>query len=169
MKKGRRADGSRVRRPDSAALARPKTKFLLHGNGASRALLRDSLDGRSTFARVYRQREAMLTSDLGGDLSYAQRRLVAHAVRHSLAVDTAWHGLLQTGLLTSEGDLTGAMQAHERASAAERATLEKLGLHRIARDTSSLADLFRAAAIREEAKREEQRLTIEPPEADTDA
>jgi hypothetical protein len=42
----------RPKRPDSAKLARPKTKFLTHGGTG--ALLRDALDGRTRVAKECR-------------------------------------------------------------------------------------------------------------------
>ena len=67
-------------RPDAAGNARPRKVMIVHAlQGAS--ILRDPLDMRTKVGKAHRERCALLSADLGGDLSVAMATLVDQASR----------------------------------------------------------------------------------------
>src|SRR2546422_138900 len=97
-KRGYRPDGTRIKRPDAAALARPKVKYLIHG-GSGRSLLRDPLDRRTKVHRILVQRVAELRAHVGADITPPLARMVEQAARLSLLVDTAWAAVNREGVV----------------------------------------------------------------------
>ncbi len=131
----------RPKRPDSAALARPKVKFITHG-GAS-ALLRDSFDGRTRLARLYHERLLELQAHLGGDLSAPQKQIVDQAVRLGLAADIAWGAVLKDGVVNGSAT-TAAFETYVKATRDQRAALQLLGLERRSKPVQDIDDYLRA-------------------------
>ena len=124
QKPGYRRDGTRIKRPDAAALARPKKVHLIHG-GSGRSLLRDPLDRRTKVHRILVQRVA----ELRDVSSYALARMVEQAARLSLLVDTAW-AAVNREVVVRNGEATGAVEAYRRLASEERAVLALLDLER---------------------------------------
>ena len=86
------------------------------------------VDGRSNMARRFREITAEIENDLGGDLSEAQRHLVARAA--TLAI---WCEERETEL--AQGQDFDALQ-YSTVSNAMRRLLTDLGLKRVARDVT---------------------------------
>jgi hypothetical protein len=86
------------------------------------------VDGRSTMARRFREIVSGIEADLGGDLTEAQRALLARAA--TLAV---WAEEREAEL--AKGEEFDA-QAYATVANAMRRLLSDLGLHRVSRDVT---------------------------------
>lgn len=100
------------------------------------AVVLAGVDGRSLMARRFREIVTGIERDLGGDLTEAQKHLLARAA--TLAV---WSEARETEL--ANGDDFDAVQ-YATISNAMRRLLADLGLNRIARDVTDLADYISA-------------------------
>ena len=97
------------------------------------AIVLAGVDGRSMMARRFREITSTIESDLGGDLTEAQRHLVARA-----ATLACWCEERESEL--AQGQDFDALQ-YATVSNALRRLLSDLGLQRVARDvTPSLSD-----------------------------
>ena len=96
------------------------------------AIVLAGVDGRSMMARRFREITAGVESDLGGDLTEAQRHLVARA-----ATLACWCEERESEL--AQGQDFDALQ-YSTVSNALRRSLSDLGLERKARDVTSLQD-----------------------------
>lgn len=115
----------------------PLPQFATRKGTGSAVLL--GVDGRTAMARRFREIHANIESDLGGDLTEAQRHLVARAA--TLAI---WAEARETEL--AEGKDFDAGQYATIANAMRR-LLADLGLERRARDiTPSLSDYIAGKA-----------------------
>lgn len=126
----------RAKRPDSAALARPKRVAVTHGGRS--ALLHAPLDRRTRFGRLHRAQVDALCRHLGGDVTVAQARLVDQAVRLRLLSELAWSELLRGGAFTEAGDPRPALDAFRRLAGDERSLLALLGVERREQPVASL-------------------------------
>lgn len=111
---------------ESATAAKPLPSFTTRKGNASFALA--GVDGRSLMARRFREIFCGIESDLGGDLSEAQRHLVARAA--TLAI---WCEQREAEL--GEGGEFDA-GAYATIANALRRLLSDLGLERRARDVT---------------------------------
>lgn len=103
------------------------------------AIVLAGVDGRSMMARRFREITAGIESDLGGDLTEAQRHLVARA-----ATLACWCEERETEL--AQGQDFDALQ-YSTVSNALRRLLSDLGLQRVARDvTPDLQSYIRGRA-----------------------
>lgn len=96
------------------------------------------VDGRSNMARRFREITAEIENDLGGDLTEAQRHLVARAA--TLAI---WCEERESEL--AQGQDFDALQ-YATVSNALRRLLSDLGFQRVARDVTSLQDYIAGKA-----------------------
>ena len=102
------------------------------------AVVLAGVDGRSLMARRFREIVTGIEQDLGGDLSEAQKHLLARAA--TLAV---WSEARETDL--ANGIDFDAVQ-YATISNAMRRLLSDLGLERRARDVTSLSDYIAGKA-----------------------
>lgn len=103
------------------------------------AIVLAGVDGRSMMARRFREITAGIETDLGGDLTEAQRQLVARA-----ATLACWCEERESEL--AQGQEFDAAQYATIANALRR-LLSDLGLQRVARDvTPDLATYLRSKA-----------------------
>ncbi|MFN3824095.1 MAG: hypothetical protein ACK4RN_08965 [Pseudorhodobacter sp.] len=102
------------------------------------AVVLAGVDGRSMMARRFREITATIENDLGGDLSEAQRHLVARA-----ATLACWCEERETEL--AQGQAFDASQYATIANALRR-LLADIGLERKARDVTDLATYLRGKA-----------------------
>jgi hypothetical protein len=103
------------------------------------AIVLAGVDGRSMMARRFREITSTIESDLGGDLSEAQRHLVARA-----ATLACWCEERESEL--AQGQDFDALQ-YSTVSNALRRLLSDLGLQRVARDvTPDLQDYIAGRA-----------------------
>ena len=128
----------RQKRPDSAALAKPKKVHVIHG-GNSSALLRQPLDGRTVLGRMYKEHVAVLENHLGNDLTPPQARLVDQASRLALLSTIAWAELIEKGVF-QKGIPAPAVDTFIKASGQERDILKLLGLSAPAKQLPNLTD-----------------------------
>ncbi len=105
--------------------------------GTGRLMLA-GVDGRSNMARRFREITAEIENDLGGDLTEAQRHLVARAA--TLAI---WCEERETEL--AQGQDFDASQYATIANALRR-LLADLGLQRVARDVTDLQSYLQSRA-----------------------
>lgn len=122
-----RVNGTRVKRPDSRALAIPKRAFVRHGGGS--ALLRAAFDLRTRVGRLHKAQVAALCRHVG-DPTLPQTRLIDHAVRLRLLAEIAWGEIQRGGAFSEHGDPRPAVNVYRKAAADERAVLALLGLER---------------------------------------
>jgi hypothetical protein len=142
--RGERRSAYRGESPHSAANAKPKVKYVIHG-GAS-ALASDPLDGRTVLARHYRAQLAALLVHVGEDaLTHPRRELVDQGARFALLVRLAWAQVLRDGVI-AEGRMTAAFEAFVKASREHREVLAILGLERRERPAPSLDAYLRGEA-----------------------
>lgn len=125
--KNRRKIG-RVKRPDSAALARPRKIIMVHA-GSSAAFRTGVFDGRTKLAKLYKQHVAALEAHLGGDLTPPQSRLVDQAARLALLNELIWGEIDKQGVF-KDGDVRPAVDAYLKATQQERDVLRLLGIER---------------------------------------
>ena len=92
------------------------------------AIVLAGVDGRSMMARRFREITSTIESDLGGDLTEAQRHLVARA-----ATLACWCEERESEL--AQGQDFDALQ-YSTVSKALRRLLSDLGLQRVARDVT---------------------------------
>jgi len=102
------------------------------------AVILAGVDGRSLMARRFREIVTGIEADLGGDLTEAQKHLLARAA--TLAV---WSEARETDL--ANGIDFDAVQ-YATISNAMRRLLSDLGLERRARDVTSLSDYIAGKA-----------------------
>lgn len=102
------------------------------------AIVLAGVDGRSLMARRFREITAGIESDLGGDLSEAQKHLVARAA--TLAV---WSEERESEL--ARGEPFNAAE-YATISNALRRLLADLGLQRVARDVTDLQSYLQSRA-----------------------
>lgn len=122
---------------NSATHDKPLPQFSTRKGNAGFALA--GVDGRSLVARRFREIYCAIESDLGGDLTEAQRHLVARAATMGL-----W--LEQREVELADGSEFDA-GAYATISNAQRRILSDLGLERRARDiTPTLAQYLAARA-----------------------
>lgn len=121
----------------SATADKPLPNFATRkGTGA---VVLSGVDGRSLMARRFREIHASIESDLGGDLTEAQRHLIARAA--TLAI---WCEAREAEL--AQGDEFDA-GAYATIANALRRLLSDLGLERRARDiTPSLSEYIAGKA-----------------------
>ena len=126
------------KRPDSAALAKPKKVHVIHG-GNSSALLRQPLDGRTVLGRMYKEHVLVLEKHLGNDLTPPQARLVDQASRLALLSTIAWAELAENGVF-KKGIPAPAVDTFIKSSSQEREILKLLGLSASAKRLPDLTD-----------------------------
>ena len=102
------------------------------------AVVLSNVDGRTAMARRFREIVTGIEQDLGGDLTEAQRAILARAA--TLAV---WCEERESELARGEEFDASAYAA---ASNAIRRLLSDLGLKRVPRDVTSLADYINGRA-----------------------
>jgi len=143
-KPGYRRDGTRIKRPDAARLAKPKKVVLLHGNG-SRALKYADLDLRSTAGKAYVRTKADLTAHLGGEENVTAPQLVFidHAARLHVLTRLAWDEIERAGAF-KHGSPCPAFDVYRRVSADLRDVLRTLGLERRAKQVPDLDAYLRS-------------------------
>lgn len=112
------------------AKAPPKAQFKTRrGNGA---MMLEGVDGRSLMARRFREIATAIESDMGGDLTEAQRAIAARAVTLAIWAEDAEAAL-------ARGD-DFDVATYATAANAMRRLLADIGLERRAKDvTPSLA------------------------------
>jgi len=138
------------KRPDARQNGRPHRIAITHAL-KSRALLRDPLDQRTVAGKFHREHVAMLTSDLGGDLSTAMATLVDQASRLHLIAKLGWNELVRTGLFDRKtGEAKPAYDLYLKTTRDERDVLRLLGLERRARPVPSLQTYLGALAAGKE-------------------
>lgn len=125
--KNRRKIG-KVKRPDSAALARPRKIIMVHAGGSA-AFRTGIFDGRTKTAKLYKQHVAALEAHLGGDLTTPQSRLVDQAARLALLGELIWSDIDKHGVFKN-GDARPVVDAYLKATKEERDVLRLLGLRR---------------------------------------
>ncbi|MDU8946389.1 hypothetical protein [Ovoidimarina sediminis] len=118
------------------AKALPKAAF--RTKRGNREMVLEGVDGRSLMARRFREVVCGIEADLGGDLTEAQRQLVARA--GTLAI---WCEARETELANGE-DFNAAEYA--TISNALRRLLHDLGLERRAKDVTDLTQYLRGQA-----------------------
>lgn len=121
--------GSRGRRSDSAANARPHKVSIGHG-GTSRALMYDPLDLRTRVGKEYHAHKQGLAAHLGGDPTVPQQSLIDQAARLNILSRITWAELTRNGVFTKNGALRPAVTAYIDATKHERDVLRLLGLQR---------------------------------------
>ncbi len=157
-------------RPDAAGNARPRKVMIVHAlQGAS--ILRDPLDMRTKVGKAHRERCALLSADLGGDLSVAMATLVDQASRLHLLTKFAWTEIGRRGAFKN-GCATPAVEAYLRATAREADVLRMLGLERRAKPVPDLQTYLRALAEKKaqqdsSSEPAEDAQLVEPAEAST--
>jgi hypothetical protein len=119
----------------SATQDRPLPQFSTRKGGAGYAL--SGVDGRSLVARRFREIYTGIESDLGGDLTEAQRHLIARA-----AVMGLWCEQREAELAEGADFDAGA---YATIANAQRRLLSDLGLHRQARNITPTLEQFLAA------------------------
>lgn len=129
-KAGYRNGGTRVKRPDSAALARPKKVSILGHGGKSQALMRDPLDLRTRVGKAYAAHKQALAAHVGMEPTLPQQALIDQAARLSLLARIAWRELIDKGCFTQNGELRPAYDAFRNAIRDEREVLRLLGIER---------------------------------------
>ena len=143
-KPGYRRDGSRIKRPDARANARPRKVLIKHGSN-SHALMHAPFDMRSVVGKAYQHRVRELSAHVGGDPNSVQRTLIDHGARLHLLTRMAWRELSEHGAYRG-GAPTPANESYVRAAASERSVLLLLGLERKAREIPDLQDYLRSKA-----------------------
>jgi hypothetical protein len=100
-----------------------------------------NVDGRSSWARRFRDVIAAYSSDQGGEdhLSEGRRALI----RRVACLQTELE-ILETKFALAGGAEAGDLDLYQRASANLRRLLEAIGLDRVPRDVSSLGDILNA-------------------------
>jgi len=133
-----RTDGSVVKRFDSAANAKPKVKFVVHG-GLS-GLLRDPFDLRTQIGKAYVSYKSALISHLGGEVTTPQGILIDQAARLQLLANTAWSHCHRHRSFREDGSPVPAFDAYIRTLRELRSVLQALGLERREKEIKELAD-----------------------------
>jgi len=136
----------KLKRPDAAVNARPRTVVIKGPGTGSKALMRASLDLRSTVGREYFRRLGELRAHVGGDPSVPEARLLDQAARLGLLVDIAWSALIQARTVlksSSKNGLHPAFEAFRKAATDERAVLQMLGIKRRAKDVPTVQEYIR--------------------------
>lgn len=128
----------RPKRPDSAALAKPKKVHVIHGGKAS-SLLTADLDGRTRLAKQYKEQVEALEQHLGNDLTPPQARLVDQAARLALLGGIAWQELI-TNQPFPNGEASSAIETYIKATQQERQVLIALGIERRIKDVPDLSN-----------------------------
>jgi hypothetical protein len=127
----------RLKRPDSAKLARPKKVHITHGAG-SRALLKDPLDLRTVVGKAYHGQRSALRAHLGGTPTVPQEKLIDQASRLCVLADIAWGELMRVGRILQGEGLHPAFDAYIKATRDARAVLVTLGLKPHTREVPDL-------------------------------
>lgn len=117
---------NRPKRPDSAALARPRKVHIQHGGGST-ALMLAPLDGRTRLGKAYRAHVEALERHVGGNPTPPQARLVDQAARLALLAELSWAELARTGPFV-DGVAVPAVDTFLRAAGQERGVLQVLGI-----------------------------------------
>lgn len=133
----------RPKRPDSAALARPRKVAVTHGG--SSALRHVELDLRTRAGKAWRENCEALKAHIGGDPSVAQAALIDQAARLRLLSQIAWAEIERRGAFKG-GQVQPAVDAYRRAIADEREVLRLLGLERRVKPVGSLEDYLKGGA-----------------------
>ena len=136
--RGYRRDGSRIKRPDARANARPRKVLIKHGSN-SHALMHAPFDMRSVVGKAYQHRVRELSAHIGGEPNAVQRTLIDHGARMHLLTRMAWRELSTHGAYR-HGSPTPANDAYRRAAADERSVLLLLGLDRKAKEVPELSE-----------------------------
>ncbi len=135
----------RMKRPDSARIAKPKVKYVSHAAGSN--LLEDPLDNRTRVGKMYRVQRATLAAHIGGHPTIPQEKLIDQAVRLALLTDIAWAELMRSKKLVTNGAVHPAFEAFLKASRDQRAVLIILGLKRQTKNIPDLQDYLRQKTI----------------------
>ncbi|MBU1222305.1 MAG: hypothetical protein KKA22_04000 [Gammaproteobacteria bacterium] len=138
--KNRRKIG-RVKRPDSAALARPRKIIMVHAGGSA-AFRTGIFDGRTKLAKLYKQHVAAIEAHLGGDLTPPQSRLVDQAARLALLTELTWAEIDKHGVF-KDGDVRPAVDSFLRTAQQERDVLRLLGIERRQKAIPSLDEYLK--------------------------
>jgi len=128
----------RRKRPDSAALARPKKVSILGHGGRSASLLRDPLDLRTRVGKAYQLQRAAFRAHVGGEPSLPQEKLIDQAARLGLLADISWGALARAGTVLRGNGLHPAFEAFLKATRDQRAVLVLLGIQRQPREVPDL-------------------------------
>lgn len=140
----------RLKRPDSARIAKPKVKYVSHAAGSN--LLEDPLDNRTRVGKTYRAQRAVLSAHVGGHPTHPQEKLIDQAVRLAMLTDIAWAELMRSKKLVTNGAVHPAFEAFLKASRDQRAVLIILGLKRRTKDVPDLQDYLRQKTIESAAQ-----------------
>jgi hypothetical protein len=131
------------KRPDARTNGKPRAVKITHGF-RSKALMRDPLHAGTVVGKAHRAYIAALTSDLGGDLSTAERTLVEQVSRLHLIAQLAWNNVAREGLFGKSGHARPAYDAFLRTVNNQREILKVLGLQRRAKPVLSLQEYLGA-------------------------
>lgn len=140
----------RMKRYDSAKLAKPKVKYVSHAAGSN--LLEDPLDNRTRVGKMYRAQRALLTTHIGEHPTLPQEKLIDQAVRLAMLTDIAWAELMRSKKLVTNGAVHPAFEAFLKASRDQRAVLIILGLKRQTKNIPDLQDYLRQKTIENDAQ-----------------
>ncbi len=99
------------------------------------------VDGRSVWARRFRDLIDLHVTDRGGDMSQAKRSII----RRAAALEVELERLEAKFALAGEASAAD-LDLYQRASNTMRRHLESVGLDRVARDVSPLSDYLEAKA-----------------------
>lgn len=135
----------RMKRPDSARIAKPKVKYVSHAAGSN--LLEDPLDNRTRVGKTYRAQRAALAAHIGGRPTLPQEKLIDQAVRLAMLTDIAWAELMRSKRLVTNGAVHPAFEAFLKTSRDQRAVLIILGLKRQTKNIPDLQEYLREKAI----------------------
>lgn len=113
------------KRPDSAAIARPKKVYVVAA-AESWHLLNSTLDGRTRLGKLYQRRTAALEKEIGQPPTVSQRALIEQAVRFSLLADLAWAECIKSGLITETLNESPAFAAYAKVARELRTILASL-------------------------------------------
>jgi hypothetical protein len=132
--------GSRGKRPDSAANARPHKVSIQGHGGTSHALMRDPLDLRTRVGKAYRLHMQALTEHVGGSPTTPEQSLIDQAARLRVLAAIAWREVSKKGCFGKEGALLPAVDAFRAAIRDERDVLRMLGIERRAKPLPTLSE-----------------------------
>jgi len=155
-KVGYRMDGSRVKRPDSARLAKPKAVAIRHGGmGALRGA---RLDRRTREAKFELGVIGARVAHLGGESQVSEPMLsiVRQSARLELLLALAYAEVVRKGVLNAQGELSGAVDAVLSIGRELREALRAIGLERRAKQVPSLPEYLAARAAAGEAPTEKE-------------
>jgi hypothetical protein len=125
------------RRPNAAANAKPKVKYITYGGHS--LFMTDPFDGRTALAAEYRRQVQALRAHVGAHGTHPQRELIDQAARFALLARIAWGAVMREGL-TIDGELTPAFVALVRVSKEQREALQLIGLERREKRAESVDD-----------------------------